>query len=743
MTIHPAPVLREIPQLASLTETQLDLVIEQLTVQNYVDGHVFIQEGEQGNELFIILKGEVQITTSQSQTAQEVNRLGPAGMFGLMALLDDQPRSATCISIGQVTAAVLTRAGYQRLFNGDPVVALALQKALGAHLAHDFRIVAGVTRRLWEERQPAAPGPARTGRGDRPTIPGSAQKLVYDVVVMGGGPNGMIYATWIKRFRPKTRIAIIERRKEPGFKIGESTLSTTTRALLSMGLTLPIMHRLFGNKAGIRFWHMTPEDERPQCHVDVVDIEETFQVERRVLEIAMAEVTQRRGIDYFWDTSVNMKQSNLEGEVKQIVCRGPRSEPLVIHCRHLCDASGPSSVLPRHLKIYRQEPERYDTFQTNSYFAYFRQKKELPLDFWQNPATRHLCFPEGWVWFISLVSWEDSPTDKLQAMIKQLFNQPHGADEDFPSRQELAGQYGLSYEPITSIGITVRDDLDSSSHLSVLDRFNHYVEKYPALKWILDHYELVENPYTKRKPYYGFLALAHDCETVTGDGWTVIGDAGMFSNPLFSHGLNYGTGTAYMAAKATVEALNSGNFSAESYRNYQDYAEAIYPTLLHQTDMLYRSFRHVRSYERVLMMIFFFGAMDVLQRTEYSETDPFVFDLLNPEWQETVKNVRLMQKNGEEQGVPAADVADQVAAYLNPIFDDWLTRPELAAANIGSIFTHYTDEGVRVEDRAKPPGPFSVYHCDQCAFWVDASLTICPYCGQPNPKTVEGMLPAD
>ena len=310
MTIQPADILQKIPQLASLTDSQMNLFVAQLDVAQYPDGHIFIKEGERGDHLFIILKGEVQITNSGSQISQEVNRLGPAAIFGQMALLDSSPRAATCIGIGLVTAVSLSRDGYNNLLNDNPVVALALQRALGAQLAQDYRTIAALTQRLWEERHLATQGLTQPDGHERAPILGDAQTLNYDVIVMGGGPNGMFYATWIKRFRPRTRVAIVERRKEPGFKIGESTLATTTRALLSMGLTFPILHRLFGNKGGIRFWHMTGTDERPQCHVDAVDIEETFQVERRVLEIAMAEVTQRRGIDYYWDTTVDLKQSN-------------------------------------------------------------------------------------------------------------------------------------------------------------------------------------------------------------------------------------------------------------------------------------------------------------------------------------------------------------------------------------------------------------------------------------------------
>lgn len=59
---------------------------------------------------------------------------------------------------------------------------------------------------------------------------------------------------------------------------------------------MPVLCRLFGNKAGIRFWWTGPETDRLHRRVDVVDIEEAFQVERRVLDFAFQESARRCGV---------------------------------------------------------------------------------------------------------------------------------------------------------------------------------------------------------------------------------------------------------------------------------------------------------------------------------------------------------------------------------------------------------------------------------------------------------------
>ena len=57
-----------------------------------------------------------------------------------------------------------------------------------------------------------------------------------DVAIIGSGPQGLMYATWLKRARPDLRVVILDRHKAPGHKIGESTLSGFCKALRSQGI---------------------------------------------------------------------------------------------------------------------------------------------------------------------------------------------------------------------------------------------------------------------------------------------------------------------------------------------------------------------------------------------------------------------------------------------------------------------------------------------------------------------------
>ena len=77
----------------------------------------------------------------------------------------------------------------------------------------------------------------------------------YDVAVIGGGAVGLGYAIRVKRDNPELRVLVVEKAKEPRFKIGESTLSVTVENLLELGFTMPQLRRLFTVKSGLGFWY--------------------------------------------------------------------------------------------------------------------------------------------------------------------------------------------------------------------------------------------------------------------------------------------------------------------------------------------------------------------------------------------------------------------------------------------------------------------------------------------------------
>jgi len=83
--------LRRTPLFAELQSRVLEGMIPRLQLRELAAGETLFGEGEPGASLFVISEGEVVVESQGTELA----RLGPGAFFGEIALVTDQPRSAT------------------------------------------------------------------------------------------------------------------------------------------------------------------------------------------------------------------------------------------------------------------------------------------------------------------------------------------------------------------------------------------------------------------------------------------------------------------------------------------------------------------------------------------------------------------------------------------------------------------------------------------------------------------------
>lgn len=152
------------PQFESLSNAERMGVEAAMSVRTYRDGHVFMREGEPGDALYLILDGEVLATRAVDAQHNRVLATMSAGdLFGHLALIDDAPRTATCVAAGPVVAASLPRARFVELYKADAPAAYTFQHMLALQLVHDVRLMnAALMRTLLG---PDAVDPSGTGDG--------------------------------------------------------------------------------------------------------------------------------------------------------------------------------------------------------------------------------------------------------------------------------------------------------------------------------------------------------------------------------------------------------------------------------------------------------------------------------------------------------------------------------------------------------------------------------------------------
>jgi len=120
-------LLRFIPLFSELDEDEIKSIDDLITLHDVAKKTVVLQEGEDGNSLFIIISGSVKISYYAPDGREVVlSLLGEGAYFGEMALLDKKPRSATVSTLDDTRLAQIRRVDFERLMLKQPKVALKL-----------------------------------------------------------------------------------------------------------------------------------------------------------------------------------------------------------------------------------------------------------------------------------------------------------------------------------------------------------------------------------------------------------------------------------------------------------------------------------------------------------------------------------------------------------------------------------------------------------------------------------------
>ncbi|MBL0212916.1 MAG: cyclic nucleotide-binding domain-containing protein [Myxococcales bacterium] len=86
------------PLFAGLPKQALEALVENLTIVPLETGVALFREGDPGDALYVIVEGEVAVQ-AEGPPRVEMARLGPGSFIGEVALMTDQPRSATVTAL--------------------------------------------------------------------------------------------------------------------------------------------------------------------------------------------------------------------------------------------------------------------------------------------------------------------------------------------------------------------------------------------------------------------------------------------------------------------------------------------------------------------------------------------------------------------------------------------------------------------------------------------------------------------
>jgi ABC-type multidrug transport system fused ATPase/permease subunit/pSer/pThr/pTyr-binding forkhead associated (FHA) protein len=114
--------LKTIPLFANLSGTELPALAELLNLERFSAGEEVVTQGERGDKLYLVNRGQLEVVVGDERSEQSVNTLHEGDHFGEMALLTDEPRSATVRATMPSDLYSLARPSFESLVEREPEI---------------------------------------------------------------------------------------------------------------------------------------------------------------------------------------------------------------------------------------------------------------------------------------------------------------------------------------------------------------------------------------------------------------------------------------------------------------------------------------------------------------------------------------------------------------------------------------------------------------------------------------------
>lgn len=100
----------------------------------YRDGEVVIHKGDEGNCLFVIQEGKVDVFDYNGEGEVKIAELGASEFFGEMGLFEKDVRSCTVRASGDAKILTIDRKNFYKTIQKDPTLAYRLLQKMSSRL---------------------------------------------------------------------------------------------------------------------------------------------------------------------------------------------------------------------------------------------------------------------------------------------------------------------------------------------------------------------------------------------------------------------------------------------------------------------------------------------------------------------------------------------------------------------------------------------------------------------------------
>ena len=141
-TIEKVILLKRAEMFARTPEEVLAEVAQLLEEKEYAAGQGIFEKGEAGDSLYIVVDGGVRVFDGE----RTLNRLGAGDIFGELALLDPEPRSASVEAVEDTRLLRLDRDTFSELMAGNIDMVTGVLRVLCQRLRRLSAVAAGAER---------------------------------------------------------------------------------------------------------------------------------------------------------------------------------------------------------------------------------------------------------------------------------------------------------------------------------------------------------------------------------------------------------------------------------------------------------------------------------------------------------------------------------------------------------------------------------------------------------------------
>ena len=169
--------LSQIDIFRDVSLANLENLSRAIKVQEFADGTVLFNAGDEGNAMYLVDEGQIAIYVPSDGGEKLLRTFEPGSVVGEFSLLDGRPRSARAQAVGPVRALMLERQVFTMFIQSRPQVVLAMLRYLADKVRYTTRSVEAavewMTRISRGEYMPA----------EAEAAPAAAQPAMPEVIV--------------------------------------------------------------------------------------------------------------------------------------------------------------------------------------------------------------------------------------------------------------------------------------------------------------------------------------------------------------------------------------------------------------------------------------------------------------------------------------------------------------------------------------------------------------------------------